>query len=85
METAHAITDPAALQKELQILTNDLTDNIKRPRARLRTAACNLEQRRRNQKEGPPQEMLRALLDAAADLAEEQETQAAKPAPSKES
>ena len=87
VDAAHAIPDPAALQKELQILTYDLTDNIKRPRARLRTSACNLEQRPRGQKEGQPQEMVRALLDAAAAIAEEQEqkqAQAPEPALSQE-
>ena len=55
--------------KEQRTLQGDVTDSITRPTARLRAAACNIEQRRRGEKEGPPQELVSVLLEAAMDSA----------------
>ena len=53
--------------KEQRTLQGDVTDSITRPTARLRAAACNIEQRRRGEKEGRPQELVSVLLEAAMD------------------
>ena len=78
VDAAHALIDPQNLEKELRTLNLDLSDQIHRPRARLRTAACNIEQRRRAQRDGRPQEIVSTLLDAAVAL-----TQAPNPQPEK--
>ena len=62
---ARALPDPKERQAALATIDRRATAYPKRPRAQLRNAACNIEQRRRGQKETDPAALLRLLLDAA--------------------
>lgn len=69
MEAVNALTDPQRLKKEPAALERDPSDQLRRPAAALRNLACNIEQRGRKLKEGRPNDLIRAFLDAAAETA----------------
>ena len=62
---ARALPDPRERQAALATIDRRATAYPKRPRAQLRNAACNIEQRRRNQKDADPADLLRLLMNAA--------------------